>query len=606
MKRVLFFSVFLFCVLSVSAVANPGDTLWTHTYGGTNYDEARSVRQTSDGGYILAGVTESFGSYYQDFYLVKTDPFGDTLWSRLYNLGFSDIASEVSPTDDGGYVIAGVGGLGGNTRFIILKVDSIGVGQWIYTYDGNYYEWAFSAQQTNDGGYIGAGYTSSIGAGYNDFYLVKTDAFASVEWTHTYGGSNDDWAYCVRQTSDGGFVACGYTMSYGAGAMDFYLVRTDSLGDTLWTHTYGGVASEEAYSVQETSDGGFIIAGYTSSFGGPYKNFYLVKTDASGDTLWTRAYGGTYDEVARSIRQTSDNGFIIAGYTHTYHPPSSYNFYLIKTNSLGDTLWTHTYGGNSVDEAYALDLTSDNGYVLTGKTYSFGAGGYDAYLVKVEGDIPPCSDVSMVPDNFPVNVPPGGAFGLTGTIANPTANPVVTDIWVGVIFQNIFFQIWNFPNIPLNAGQQISAHLNQQVPVFAPPGIYDYVAYCGDNPVACDSAKFQFTVTGARISGGFDSWTLAGNWGNKIETPNKLGLIENSPNPFNASTTIEYQLPINCNVKLEIFNLLGQKVATLVNGYNEAGQHSITWDAANYSSGIYFYKLIAGENVFVKRMTLLK
>jgi len=149
--------------------------------------------------------------------------------------------------------------------------------------------------------------------------------------------------------------------------------------------------------------------------------------------------------------------------------------------------------------------------------------------------------------------------------------------------------------------------MNQSVPNYAPAGTYIYRAYCGDRPtnVKCDSFSFNFTVTGARVDGGADDWTLEGGF-NSVDMPTDYALVGCYPNPFNATTTITYALPSAGNVNLDVYNLAGQRVATLVNGYNEAGQHSITWDAANYSSGIYFYKLIAGENVFVKRMTLLK
>ncbi|PJA30129.1 MAG: hypothetical protein CO189_00545 [candidate division Zixibacteria bacterium CG_4_9_14_3_um_filter_46_8] len=217
-----------------------------------------------------------------------------------------------------------------------------------------------------------------------------------------------------------------------------------------------------------------------------------------------------------------------------------------------------------------------------------------------------CCDVNMVPDTYPINVPPGGSFGLTGFIANPTSAPIATDVWVGVKYLTSFFQLWYFANIPLNPGQFLSAHMNQAVPGFAPLGTYTYIAYCGDRPtnVKCDSAFFSFSVVGGRIEGGYDAWTLEGGF-DAGNTPNEYA-AGSYPNPFNATTTITYVIPTAGNVNLAVYNIAGQKVATLVDGYNEAGPHSVTWDAANYSSGIYFYKLSAGEKVFTERMTLLK
>ena len=217
-----------------------------------------------------------------------------------------------------------------------------------------------------------------------------------------------------------------------------------------------------------------------------------------------------------------------------------------------------------------------------------------------------CCDVNMIPDTYPINIPPGGSFGATGIIGNPTSNSILTDVWVGVKYLGNFYQIWNFPNIPLNAGQFLSAHLNQMVPGFAPTGTYDYISYCGDQPVKCDSAIFQFAVTGSRLTDGYGEWILEGGWGQDDGTPDEYGLIGAYPNPFNASATIIYELPAAGEASLAIYNMLGQKVAELVDGFQKAGRHSIAWEASGFSSGIYFAKLTIGERAFTERMTLVK
>jgi hypothetical protein len=165
------------------------------------------------------------------------------------------------------------------------------------------------------------------------------------------------------------------------GYYDFYLVKIDSLGDTLWTKTYGGSSSDRAYSVQQTADGGYVVAGYTSSFGTGLNDFYLVKTDSQGDTLWTRTYGGDGDDIARSVQQAADGGYVLAGSTESFGAGNS-DFYLVKTDSQGDTLWTRTHGGSSHENANCAQQTTDGGYIVAGYSYSFGAGEYDFYLVK--------------------------------------------------------------------------------------------------------------------------------------------------------------------------------------------------------------------------------
>ena len=217
-----------------------------------------------------------------------------------------------------------------------------------------------------------------------------------------------------------------------------------------------------------------------------------------------------------------------------------------------------------------------------------------------------CPDVSMETEMWPVEVQPGGNFGITGIIGNTCEEFIFTDVWYGVVGFGNFYEQGLFNNIPLGPGLYISAHLIQNVPWYAPPGEYEYCAYCGDYPDnALDEFCFPFTIFTGQINNGADNWYLEGGF-EVGEIPSRFALIGNHPNPFNATTSISFELPANSNVEIVVFNLLGQEVETLVDGQMNAGHHSIQWDASAYSSGIYFYKLIADDRVFTKRMTLLK
>ncbi|MCK4654863.1 MAG: carboxypeptidase regulatory-like domain-containing protein, partial [Candidatus Cloacimonetes bacterium] len=247
-------------------------------------------------------------------------------------------------------------------------------------YGGAMGEEGYSVAQTDDGGYIITGWTHSYGAGCMDVYLIKTDASGDTLWTKTFGGTSADCGRSVARTQDGGYIITGYTYSYGAGSDDVYLVKTDSLGDTLWTKTFGGTNCEEGRSVAQTDDGGYIITGHTTSYGAGGKDVYLIKTDASGNTLWTKTFGGTGDDEGRSVSQTNDGGYIIAGYiSYSYQ---SGDVYLIKTDALGNTLWTRTFGGTVTDLGYSGTQTDDGGYIITGNTYSYG--GCNVYLIKTD------------------------------------------------------------------------------------------------------------------------------------------------------------------------------------------------------------------------------
>lgn len=347
------------------------------TYGGTDIDCGYAVQQTADGGYIIAGVTSPVVGY-NTGYLVKTDSLGDTLWTRTYAGINFDESSSVEQTADGGYVIAGGTVLYGAGAYdvYLIKTDSVGDTLWTHTYGGSGDEWGNSMQITPDSGYIIVGVTNSYGAGAYDFYLIETDADGDTLWTKTYGGSDSDIGHSVQNTPDGGYIITGCTWSYGAGAYDVYLIKTDSVGDTLWTHTYGGSGWEGGFSVDTAPDGGYITIGSTTSYGPGIEAVYLIRSDSLGDTLWTKTYGGSGIDAGFSVQNTPDGGYIITGFMSAYS-----SVYLIKIDSLGDTLWTRTYGGYC---GFSVQQTADGGYVITGMKYSSSTGSDDVYLIKTD------------------------------------------------------------------------------------------------------------------------------------------------------------------------------------------------------------------------------
>lgn len=207
--------------------------VWQKTFGGSDDDRARSVQETIDGGYVVAGYTWS-SSEREDVYILKLDANGNKLWEKTF--GGSD--------NDG----------------------------------------AWSIQQTNDGGYVVAGYTSSFGAGSYDVYVLKLDTSGKEVWSKTFGGSSDDLAWSIQQTNDGGYIVAGYTKSFGAGSEDVYILKLDANGNKLWEKTFGGSYDERAYCIQQTRDGRYIVAGYTSSFGVGNYDVYIIKMDANGNT----------------------------------------------------------------------------------------------------------------------------------------------------------------------------------------------------------------------------------------------------------------------------------------------------------------------------------
>jgi hypothetical protein len=357
------------------------------TFGGENFELANSVIQTSDGGYLIGGQTESFGDGGYDIYLVKTDASGTEEWSQTFGGENNDVATSVIQALDGGYLLAGSTRSFGNgsSDMYLVKTDANGTEEWFKTFGGTAYDYAYSIFQTSDGGYLIGGQTESFGNGSSDMYLVKTDASGNEEWSKTFGGENNDSAYSVIQTSDGGYLLGGRTESFGNGNNDMYLVKTDANGTEEWFKTFGGTANHYAYSILQTSDGGYLLGGVTNSFGNGEYDMHLVKTDASGTEEWSQTFGGENFELANSVIQTSDGGYLIGGQTESFGNRDS-DMYLVKTDANGTEEWSQTYGGGSDDAAYSVIQTSDGGYLLAGSTRSFGSGDSDMYLVKTDSE----------------------------------------------------------------------------------------------------------------------------------------------------------------------------------------------------------------------------
>ena len=358
---------------------------WNKTFGGANSDSGLSVQQTSDGGYIITGGTESYGAGDFDLWLVKTDSAGTQMWSKTFGGADSDSGLSVQQTSDGGYIITGsTGSYGAGLSDVwLVKTDAIGTQMWNKTFGEANAEYGFSVQQTSDGGYVITGKKYYFDTSRDDLLLIKTDSAGTQMWSKTFGGANSDYGWSVQQTSDGGYIITGGTESDDTGWDDLWLVKTDSAGTQMWSKTFGGADLDSGFSVQQTSDGGYIITGKTFSYGvGGGADFWLVKTDSAGTQMWGKTFGGVYPESGSSVQQTSDGGYIITGRTFSYGAGDN-DLWLVKTDSTGTQMWNKTFGGADSDSGSSVQQTSDGGYIITGKTESYGAGDFDLWLVKV-------------------------------------------------------------------------------------------------------------------------------------------------------------------------------------------------------------------------------
>ncbi|MCK4233309.1 hypothetical protein KAX75_02705 [candidate division WOR-3 bacterium] len=310
--------------------------------------------------------------------------YGRIEWLKI--IDSSIIGYSVQQTSDGGYIVTGDTYSSGNTDIFLLKTDANGNEQWIKTYGGVENDQGLSVQQTFDGGYIIAGNTSSSGEGFEDVYLIKTNSLGDTLWTKTFGGIDDDFGRSVQQTPDSGYIVVGWTKSFGEGLEDVYLIKTNSFGDSIWTKFYGGTDNDLGRSVDQTLNGGFIIVGETESYGAGRADVYIIETDENGETIWTKTYGGEENDVGYSVQLTYDGGYIIAGNTYSFDEFIS-EILLLKINNNGKTIWSKRYGDNYYNNGYSVQQTPDGGYIITGSTIGY-LSGYDwvdfVYLVRTD------------------------------------------------------------------------------------------------------------------------------------------------------------------------------------------------------------------------------
>ncbi|MEZ5196835.1 MAG: T9SS type A sorting domain-containing protein [Bacteroidales bacterium] len=487
MKKQLY-KLIVFSVIGMGSFAGFSQpTFDEKTFGDEHDDEAYTVHQTFDGGYIVTGSISS-GIWNTDVCLIRINGSGETLWIKTYGGINNDAGVDVKQTFDNGFIITGYTTSygAGNFDVWLIKTNESGDSLWSKTFGGTNNDFGNAVIQTADNGYVVIGSTESYGSGNSDFWMIKTNSAGDSLWSKTYGGNYNDIAFSGVQTSDDGFVLTGYTQPAGFSNADVWLIKTDHLGDMEWSKTYGGNLNELANSVQQTYDEGYIITGYTMSYGAGAQDVYLIKTDMFGDTIWTKTFGGASNDVGNCVIETADSDFIVCGFNFSLSPDGDPDLWLIKTDIGGDTLWTRTYGGSGSDVGRFVEETFDGGLIVSGWTSSYGAGQKDIWLLHLD--------------------------------------------------------------------------LNGQVGI--------------DQPLSKTSAYLE--------------------------------LYQNYPNPFSNSTTIEYFIPTSGYVSINVYDLSGALVTTVVNDIMMAGDHTVQFNGTGLTEGVYIYSLKTDQASIMKKMILLR
>lgn len=504
------------------------------TIGGTGTDNASSLIQTSDGGYAVAGTTNSFGAGLNDMYIIKFNSSGTLQWNKTVGGTSNDNASSIIQTFDGGFVIAGSTasfGAGGND-FYIIKLDAGGALLWSKTIGGTGSETAYSIIQTSEGGYAVAGSTASFGAGGNDFFLVKLDVSGTLLWSKTFGGGSSDIASSIIQTTDGGYALTGANWLQGGN----YILKLDSGGNLQWIKTVYEVYGGPGYSILQTTDGGYVFTGSVHTFGAGGYDFFIEKIDAGGNYQWSKTFGSTIHEQPTSLIQTADGGYVVAGSSFSLSF-TSYDYYIVKLGSSGNFEWNKSIGGTGNDRPSSIIQTSNNGYLIAGNSNSFGSSGIDIYIVKLDASGNSCSNT----------LSPSSSSGTGGTLGDLT--------FTG-----------NSPAPMVNSPSSVVGSYGTVTAI---------CSFVGIQPIS-------------------------------NERPNSFSLSQNYPNPFNPSTKIKFALPNTGFAKLVVYDALGKVVETLVNEQLNAGTYEAVWSGEKYSTGVYYYKLISGEISLTNKMVLIK
>ncbi|MFW5973138.1 MAG: hypothetical protein ACOCTG_04025, partial [Bacteroidota bacterium] len=342
-----------FLVLAAGFLFAPGnlvqaqqpDSLWTRTFGGNLTDELNSVALTTDGGLVLAGRTFSFAEGASDAWLVRTDEHGEMLWTRTYgeDAPVHEGAQSVAQTADGGFIM--VGSVSSATSAaLLIRTDPSGDELWHKTFGGFDTDFGADVVEMPDGNFVMVGTTRSHHMGFgSSIWLIGTDASGEMLWSKVYGGSSYQEGNAISVTSDGGLIVTGSYNNGGSQSADIWLLRTDSVGDTLWTKTFGGEGTQTGYSVLQTPDGGFAaVASYWD--GGSW--ITLIRTDENGDELWSKTFEGSL-QGSQALDATSDGGFIITG-------SKGDDLHLIRTDDDGEVLWTSSYGDDQGNQGNAV------------------------------------------------------------------------------------------------------------------------------------------------------------------------------------------------------------------------------------------------------------
>ncbi len=699
---VLTFSVAMVLIAATCSMAVL-PTMWEKNYGGAFYEMAKWIENTSDGGFIMVGSMTEGEDTSQEVYLVKMNAHGDAVWARHYGGPEDQLAECVLETPAGGYLVVGSisGEASGESDVYLLCVDEDGDSLWMQTHGYSSWDYAYSAAPAYEGGYVITGVADVYGTGTGDVFLMKVDEDGNWENNVIVGGPDTDWAQRIRQTSDGGYIVVGGTRSYGYGSEDVYLLKFNGSRILQWQQFYGGTGWDSGYDVREIPGGGFIVAGATPEGPGTSTAF-LVKTDALGDSVWTGTYGGTGYDAAHSIVVMYDGNYVFAGVTNSWGY-GSMDIYVQSVASDGSPGLTRTYGDTGYDDGRCIQVTPDDGLVVAGRIYT-DAMSNQAYAMRTLGYSPRIWAVSDVPndqggqvrlcwfrsayDEFESTIPiyeysvwrredpipvHSGTAGARPPVLGGTVFPpgdwdyvmsvpalgeneyccVATTLCDWTVANGVYWSVfcvvaetvspgayfasppdsgWSVDNLepspPMGLCMPSATELAWDE---APEDDFDHFAVYGSSSGYFEDAGFIADTYAAGMdvsAAAYDYYHVtavdhAGNESDDSRVENNFARVpgdglpvafalgRNHPNPLTPATSICYDMPRDGRVVLEVIDVGGRVVRTLVDEAKPAGRHSAAWNGsdaagAEVGQGVYFVRMRAGAFTATRKAVVLR
>ena len=575
--------------------------VFQHSYNITKgWDMGCSVQETFDGGYVVAG----FAGYYStncNVLLMKINANGDTLWTKEYGGIKEDEGWHVEQTADSGFVIsADTKSFGaGDTNIYIIRTDKNGNILWEKIYGGINYEDGAYLTVTPDGGFSIVGTTTSFGAGLMDIHVMKTNALGDTIWTKTYGGLKDEHGALIRNTLEDGYYVGGSTESFGAGNFDYYLIKTNSNGDTLWTRTYGGNKFDQLVEMVVNNDSGITLVGQSKSYSSGNYDMLMIRIDKNGNLVWAKNYYQLTDNVGYAIQRT-DNGYIIVGYG-TGHLNGLSDEYLIRTDYDGNILWAKAYGDTREETPFGISV-GNNGIVTVGVRQNPVSLYYELYIFKrdtsgfsgckqgdvtslVVSDVTPTVSSGAVVGSAPWIITNGTSVTDTFTVtgidfcdscsASPTASFLLTS--TNNLEVGFTSEIYGATSFYWDFGDGSTGTEVNPIHTYANDGSYDVCLHVSN---LCGNYTFCHNIKIVEI-GIFNS-----------DFNSRFSIY---PNPTSGKISIVNKQKMISYV--EIYNLIGEKIyqENIVNS-------SVEIDISREITGIYFLKIISDSEIYFEKL----